>query len=285
MKKVLCFTLFTMLLGNMVFGQELIVNGDFSLPDDGKKYSRIDSIPGWCTDAQTADENGREFDAGNNNAAAWAWDEGASIYQVIGEVPATVVNYNVSLDATCTYSWWADYTTDLYVIFSSFTGTDTTNRTAIDTITFTASCATADWATYVTKTGSYQFAAGNAHAGEHLVVEIKMYNSALFGYGSSWTYLHYDNVSVIKSFPEGIGNRESNGLKVYPVPAVSSVNISADRLIESAALYDINGRLIRQSVVNDMNTVMDISGLAKGMYFLTVRSEGGIVTTEKIVKE
>jgi hypothetical protein len=86
MKKRLLLIVSAWIIGTMGFGQELIQNGDFELPDDGRKYNLVDSIPNWFTD-DTAANNGRDFL--EENAIGWHWDGGKSIYQVVGTVPAT----------------------------------------------------------------------------------------------------------------------------------------------------------------------------------------------------
>lgn len=283
MKKYFYLSVITLLISNLGFSQELIQNGDFSLPNDGKSYAKIDSIPNWCTDATTGSENGREFDG--DNAVAWAWDEGASIYQVVGLVPSTRTKYAISLDATCYYSWWSDYTTDLYVIFSAFAGTDTTNRAVIDTVKFTVSCLSADWGKYSTKSDTYVLAAGNAHAGEHLAIEIKMFKSTDFGYGSSYTYLHYDNVSVIASDATGITEKQNNSLKLFPVPVFNTLNLTCDKTIENVVFYNITGEKVKRVTCGNKRESVDVSDLPMGVYAVSVKTSDGLVITKRVVKK
>jgi len=111
MKKYVLFFVSAWFIGTMGFGQELIENGDFELPDDGKKYQRIDSIPGWLTDDAEAN-SGREII--EENGVGWHWDGTSSIYQIVGTVPSVETQYDVSFDATCFYSYWSgDYITDV----------------------------------------------------------------------------------------------------------------------------------------------------------------------------
>ena len=175
---------------------ELIANGDFALPNNTTEYTPISLIPDWLTD-DTGENSGRGFD--NENAIGWQWDGTSGIYQVVGTVPSTATKYDVSFDVACSYSYWASSTfnIDVYVIFSAFTGTNPAARVPIDSITFTA--ATDPYMTWVHKTGEYLLPAGNAHAGENLAVEIEIFNSRDWGYDESWTYLDYDNVSVMQS--------------------------------------------------------------------------------------
>ena len=99
----------------------------------------------------------------------------------------------------CSYSYFArpTFNIDVYAIFSAFTGTNPTTRVPIDSLTFTS--ATDPYMTWVTKTGEGVLPAGSTHAGKNLVVELEIFNSVEWGYDESWTYLDYDNVSVMQS--------------------------------------------------------------------------------------
>jgi hypothetical protein len=282
MKKHVFFLMIAGSLSYFSYGQELIQNGDFSLPDNSTKYERIDSIPYWCTDALTAEENGRTFT--EENAVCWAWDEGASVYQVVGEVPSVHTTYIISFDVSCFYTWWSDYVTDLYVIFSSFTGTDTTERVTIDTVKFTYDCKQADWFQFSNLTDVYVLEAGNAHAGEHLAIEIKMYNSLLFGFDHSYTYLWYDNISVIQESVSGIPEKQNATLNVYPVPATDVIHISNDEMIEDITLFDIAGKEVLRETVNKKDFSLNFKPIDSGVYFMNLRLKDKTITHKVIVE-
>ena len=73
-------------------------------------------------------------------------------------------------------------------------------------------------------------------------------------------------------------------IMVYPNPAKDVVNISGDYGLTSVQLYDIQGRLLQTSLVNDTQMTLNLAGRASGMYFVKVTSEKG-VAVEKIIKE
>ena len=73
-------------------------------------------------------------------------------------------------------------------------------------------------------------------------------------------------------------------IKVYPNPAKDVVNISGDYGLTSVQLYDIQGRLLQTSLLNDTEMTLDLTGRAAGMYFVKVTSDKG-VAVEKIIKE
>jgi hypothetical protein len=175
---------------------ELIANGDFALPNNTTEYTPISLIPEWLID-DAGENSGRGFD--NGNAFGWQWDGTSGIYQVIGTVPSVATKYNVSFNVACSYSYWAGptFNIEVYAIFSAYSGTNPTARVPIDSITFEA--ATDPYMDWKLKTGSYTLPAGNTHAGQNLVFELEIFNSRDWGYDESWTYLDYDNVSVMQS--------------------------------------------------------------------------------------
>ncbi|MCH3923543.1 MAG: leucine-rich repeat protein [Bacteroidales bacterium] len=73
-----------------------------------------------------------------------------------------------------------------------------------------------------------------------------------------------------------INNNTTNNLsvKVYPNPANDKVNITINGLNEKASLfvYDIQGRMIRKTMVNanQNNITLDVSSLCKGVYNIKI---------------
>lgn len=65
------------------------------------------------------------------------------------------------------------------------------------------------------------------------------------------------------------GSQEFAGLKLYPQPATERLHFTSEEPIHQAELLSIEGRTLR--VVHD-TSVIDLSGLPKGMYFLRLRS-------------
>ena len=73
-------------------------------------------------------------------------------------------------------------------------------------------------------------------------------------------------------------------ISVYPNPSNGNVNINCNNNIKSIQLFDVQGRLLETDLINQTNTVIDISGKSKGVYFLKITSDKGI-GVEKIVRE
>lgn len=75
-------------------------------------------------------------------------------------------------------------------------------------------------------------------------------------------------------------------VRLYPNPAKSIVNISlADAaMIESIVVIDISGKLVMAEMPQAANAALNISGLAKGLYFAKITS-GDKEKTVKVIKE
>jgi hypothetical protein len=81
----------------------------------------------------------------------------------------------------------------------------------------------------------------------------------------------------------GIRKNAANAVAVniFPNPATSIVNINADAVINNVLLQDIQGKTFNVALNN--NTI-DVSGLNKGMYILTLQTNQGISTSKLIVE-
>ena len=205
------------------------------------------------------------------DAVAWLWDETPGIYQVVGTVPSEETKYDVSFDLSCFYTWWGDYKSDFFIIFSAYSGTDATTRVALDSIKFNYDCVQANWFKFTNLTGSYTLAAANAHAGENLVVEFKPYNSQDFDAGSSYTYFWLDNVVLKSSIATPvIQTRADNDIKI--VGYNHQIRIDGAKQIRSVSVFDLMGRKIL--TVKPSSNVIEVSQL-KGIYIVVVDSNAG----------
>ncbi|CAM3291964.1 hypothetical protein FLLO111716_01380 [Flavobacterium longum] len=79
-----------------------------------------------------------------------------------------------------------------------------------------------------------------------------------------------------------LGNPEvaANDFVVYPNPAKHTISIQAHTSIESVAIYNTLGQLVKTA---NRQTTIDISGLSPGSYFLQLVSSKG-KTTKKMIK-
>ena len=80
------------------------------------------------------------------------------------------------------------------------------------------------------------------------------------------------------------GFTKDASVKVYPNPAKNVVSISTKSTIQSLQLFDVQGRLLEVSTINDVNATLDIASRANGIYFIKITTQKG-VNVEKLVKE
>lgn len=137
----------------------------------------------------------------------------------------------------------------------------------------------------------------------------------LDGYGDGWTFTNDNNVAGLWvsneagefiTFTEGYTNGESFSVKdfylnvtnagdgtyvgiddveasisvsAYPNPASEEVYVSSESNIRSYMMVDAMGRqvMVGQNV-NAQTLKLDVSGLAQGVYFVTVTTENGVAT-------
>jgi hypothetical protein len=104
----------------------------------------------------------------------------------------------------------------------------------------------------------------------------------------------YGNVSTcdFELIVESVLGMDDNALDVaiamYPNPANSQVTISnsSNIQLEKAAIYDINGKLVMNINLRDMQRekVIDVSGLASGVYVVQINGEQASVV-KRLIKE
>jgi hypothetical protein len=83
----------------------------------------------------------------------------------------------------------------------------------------------------------------------------------------------------------GIDEYELNNVVVYPNPTSGVVQIKNEEWrMENVEVYDAYGKLLNTMSVNDHTVTLDLSGYAKGTYFVRVTTERGVVT-KRVVKQ
>ncbi len=75
-----------------------------------------------------------------------------------------------------------------------------------------------------------------------------------------------------------------NTVTVYPNPTTGLIQIeNGEWRMENVEVYDAYGKLLNTMIVNDHTVTLDLSGYAKGTYFVRVTTEKGVVT-KRVVK-
>lgn len=81
-----------------------------------------------------------------------------------------------------------------------------------------------------------------------------------------------------------VENTENINLNIYPNPAKDKFTISAKSKIHQIEIFDMTGKLIKISAVNDNESVQDINYLSNGVYLMKVKTDDGNITA-RLVKE
>jgi Secretion system C-terminal sorting domain len=80
-----------------------------------------------------------------------------------------------------------------------------------------------------------------------------------------------------------VTNPELLGVKLYPNPAISKINISGLKEKSSLNVYDINGRLVMQ-FKDYLDKPIDVINLQSAFYFIKIRNSKG-VKVKTFIKE
>jgi hypothetical protein len=79
-------------------------------------------------------------------------------------------------------------------------------------------------------------------------------------------------------------NNIDSEVSIYPNPTNSVLNIKSSNEIKYFEIYDVSGRLIQSSLVNSLDSIINISERSNGIYYLKVVTSEGI-KVEKIIKK
>ncbi|MEO6306123.1 MAG: T9SS type A sorting domain-containing protein [Bacteroidia bacterium] len=111
----------------------------------------------------------------------------------------------------------------------------------------------------------------------------------LYFFKSGFVYAVSNSGELIKRYLQvGLKDQQKifQDLKVFPNPATDQLSIEVAQLLNesSFSLYNINGQEIINQNINELKTQIDISKLAKGVYYLKIKNVNG-VQVKKIIKE
>jgi len=95
------------------------------------------------------------------------------------------------------------------------------------------------------------------------------------------------NSTVTVEFKLNVGVNEAteNVVSVYPNPANNVVNVKMNTTINKIAIVNINGQVVLESAINNIEGSINTSSIATGMYFLRIETANGITINKiQIVK-
>jgi predicted alpha/beta superfamily hydrolase len=96
-------------------------------------------------------------------------------------------------------------------------------------------------------------------------------------YPSAYEWLFTSMVTGIENVNKG------NDIDIYPQPASTAINITTqpNDIIE---IYNIDGQIMKRITAGENYTTIDISGFARGLYVMKVKSSS-LINVRKFVKE
>jgi hypothetical protein len=74
---------------------------------------------------------------------------------------------------------------------------------------------------------------------------------------------------------------------VYPNPSNGSVHIRANGINRDAnfEIYDMTGKPVQTGIVKNLDNVVGLNNLTKGMYFIKLHTEAGVETHKLIIQK
>ena len=93
-----------------------------------------------------------------------------------------------------------------------------------------------------------------------------------------WVYVWETPVQPVSAY-DAVDEIASATLSVYPNPATDRLYVNVENM-QRVDIYDMAGR----NVLTTTTSVVDLSGIEAGVYFVTVRSEKAAKTTKLVVK-
>lgn len=135
----------------------------------------------------------------------------------------------------------------------------------------------------------------NLHSGGHGNILIKVKSKSTLVAGdtvSKKADIYFDYNFPVQTLPENTvfqtlntpGVDQDASIKIYPNPTKGIINVNCDNRIKSVQLYDLQGRLLQTSMINETQTTIDISSQSSGVYFLKIVSDKGI-GVQRIIRE
>ncbi len=83
----------------------------------------------------------------------------------------------------------------------------------------------------------------------------------------------------------GVNEATQNVVSIYPNPANDVVNVKMNNTINKIAVVNMNGQVVAESEINNLEGSINTSSIANGMYFLRIETANGITMNKiQIVK-
>ena len=93
-------------------------------------------------------------------------------------------------------------------------------------------------------------------------------------------------MGIILNKATGIFNTTKNTIEVniYPNPANEFVNIESNEKIISIEIYDVQGKLVFNSYVNDFNFTLNVQEFISNIYLVKIKTDLNIYQEKLLIK-
>lgn len=109
-----------------------------------------------------------------------------------------------------------------------------------------------------------------------------------FDGGESWeSNAGYNYVFEVSGFTNpylSVGDVKKSDISVYPNPVSDILNISSNQSISKVIIYSPAGQIVK-TITNLQDNKIEVSGLSKGVYFVSTISENGESKTFRVIKK
>lgn len=121
----------------------------------------------------------------------------------------------------------------------------------------------------------------SAYQGQNIRLRFRAHNNGSDILSYSW---FIDNVKVVATDTITSVNENYLETKMYPNPVNNILTISAEEEIQSISIYNILSVKVMEAVINNKETVIDLSKLESGMYLIEIQSNND-KSTKSLIKK
>jgi len=110
-----------------------------------------------------------------------------------------------------------------------------------------------------------------------------IYNVTLFATNGASTDMEIKEGFITVTDETNISTTDNDEVEIYPNPAISTVNVSAEGL-QQISIYDITGRIVFEKEVNSDNETIDISKFQRATYAIRITTYTGTFVRTLVVE-
>jgi Secretion system C-terminal sorting domain len=136
------------------------------------------------------------------------------------------------------------------------------------------------------QTGVITWDAPNVICNYSIFVTMKYYRniSGLYYYiGTNMQEIYTDNTCISDMLVNELSNDSGVTIAPNPFSELTSITFSEEQKNTSLKVMNVLGECVHQSTINTSQCTIDMSGMPKGIYFVRIKTEKGIVN-RKIIK-